>query len=96
MPWKSRWTGGWTLRRVVDQPNCGRIQGNQILISAPDQILTRTCICNRLRLVNFPSVPELSLPSPNYLEVEVVKRAHSIPSAISTTIALAGSEFRPR
>ena len=56
MLWKSRWTGGWTLRRVVDQPSCGRIQGNQILISAHDQILTRTCICNRLRLVNFPSV----------------------------------------
>jgi hypothetical protein len=54
MLWKSRWSGGWSLRRVVDQPNRARIQGNQILISAYDETLNRTCIYNRLRLVNFP------------------------------------------
>jgi RHS repeat-associated protein len=82
MPWKSRWTGGWTLRRVVDQPNCGRIQGNQILISAPDQILTRTCICNRLRLVNFPSVPELS-EHQNWLGTERVRTTYNGAIALS-------------
>ena len=60
MLWKSRWTGDWFLRKAADQPNRARIQDNQILISAYDEVLTRTCICNRLRLVNFPSVPELS------------------------------------
>jgi hypothetical protein len=62
MLWKSRWSGGWSFRRVVDQPNRARIQGNQILISTYDETLNRTCIYNRLRLVNFPSVPELSRP----------------------------------
>jgi hypothetical protein len=55
MLWKSRWSGGWSLRRVVDQPNRARIQGNQILISAYDETINRSCIYSRLRLVNFPS-----------------------------------------
>ena len=59
MLWKSRWSGGWSLRRVVDQPNRAQIQGNQILISAYDETSNRSCFYSRLRLVNFPSVPEL-------------------------------------
>jgi hypothetical protein len=60
MLWKSRWSGGWSLRRVVDQPNRARIQGNQILISAYDETINRSCIYNHLRLVNFPSVPRVT------------------------------------
>lgn len=26
MLWKSRWSGGCPLKRVVDRPNCARIQ----------------------------------------------------------------------
>jgi hypothetical protein len=47
MLWKSRWTGDWFLRRVADQPNGARIQDNQILISACDEILSQMFSCDR-------------------------------------------------
>ena len=41
MLWKSRWIGGWFLRRAPGQLNRARMQDNQILISAYDKILKR-------------------------------------------------------
>jgi hypothetical protein len=49
-------------QKVVDEPNRARIQGNQILVFSYDETLSRSCIYNHLRLVNFPSVPELFRP----------------------------------
>ena len=57
--WKSRWTGDWFLRRAVDQPNRGRIQNNQILISAHAEVRSQTGSYNCSMIVNFLSVPEL-------------------------------------
>jgi hypothetical protein len=42
MLWKSRWTGDWFLRRAADRPTRARIQDNQILISAYDEVLSQT------------------------------------------------------
>ena len=41
MLWKSRWIGDWFLRRAAGQLNRARIEDNQILISAYDEILRR-------------------------------------------------------
>ena len=59
MLWKNRWTAGWFLRRVADQPNRPRTQDNQILISAYDEILSRTFRYNRLVIGELP-VPGFS------------------------------------
>ncbi len=57
MLWKSRWTGGWFLRRVAGQPNRARTQDNQILISAYDEILSRTFRYNCLMIGELPVRP---------------------------------------
>ena len=59
MLWKSRWTGGWFLRRVADQPNRARTQDNQILISAYDEILSRTFRYNCLMIGELPVRPRV-------------------------------------
>ena len=59
MPWKSRWTDDWFLKRVADQRNRARIQDNQILISAYDEILSQTFSYNCLMISELP-VPEKS------------------------------------
>jgi hypothetical protein len=41
MLWKSPWIGDWFLRRAAGLLDRTRIQGNQILISAYDEILNR-------------------------------------------------------
>ena len=58
MLWKNRWTGGWFLRRVADQPNRARTQDNQILISAYDEILSRSSSYScRLMIGELPVRP---------------------------------------
>ena len=76
MLWKSRWTGGWFLRRVADQPNRARIQDNQILISAYDEILSQTFSYNCLMIGELPVRPRVSTvprfhfrPSPGFTSV---------------------------
>ena len=59
---KSRWTGDWFLKRVADQPNGARIQDNQILISAYDEILSQTFSHNCLMISELPVRPRDSPP----------------------------------
>jgi hypothetical protein len=48
MLWKSRWIGDWFPRRAAGQLNRARIQDNQILISAYDDILKRRVLTQLL------------------------------------------------
>ena len=41
MLWKSRWIGDWFLRRAAGQLDRARMQDNQILISAYDEVSKR-------------------------------------------------------
>ena len=60
MLWKSRWTGGWFLRKVADQPNRARTQDNQILISAYDEILSWASSYDCLMIGELPVRPRVS------------------------------------
>jgi hypothetical protein len=60
MLWKSRWTGDWFLRKAADQPNRARIQDNQILISAYDEILSKTFDCYCLMTGELPVRPRVT------------------------------------
>ena len=94
MLWKSRWSGGCPLRRVVDRPNCARIQDNQILISAYHEILSWTYIHSRLRLVNFPSpsFPKLDL----YSQPSTMVNFPSLPEFPPSFPDLINDIIRPR
>jgi hypothetical protein len=60
MLWKSRWTDDWFLKRVADQPNRARIQDNQILISAHDEIPSQTFSYNCLMISELSVRPRVS------------------------------------
>ena len=64
MLWKSRWTGDWFLRKAADQPNRARIQDNQILISASDELLSQTFgyYCLMTGELPVPEFPRLNTP----------------------------------
>jgi len=52
--WNSRWTGAWFLRKAADPPNRARIQDNQILITAYDEVLSQTFSYNCLMSSELP------------------------------------------
>ena len=60
MLWKIRWTGDWFLRKAADQPNRARIQDNQILISASDELLSQTFGYYCLMTGELPAPPPSS------------------------------------
>jgi hypothetical protein len=67
MLWKSRWTGDWFLGKAADQPNRARIQDNRILISAYDEILSKTfdCYCLMTGELPVPELPQSRTPRRN-------------------------------
>jgi RHS repeat-associated protein len=78
MVWKSRWTGVWFLRKVADQPNRVRMQGNQILISAYDEILNRRFSYNCLTIRELPVRPRIFPQTTTTTQYDSVGRVVSV------------------